>query len=268
VDETYTQLDPNALPVNSVKLGPTEPLWIHKGAGSGPIQYWIQAIDRHGSTSKEEYVASVGRRMETSLVEYPRPATLSAPAATCVLTGRLIGDGSPLGGRKVVLDGGTSETNLVANLMTTVTGADGSFSFAVRPTAKTYYQSRFEGDETGTPVTGISSCVTPKVILTRSTSWSTLRRRRAYYAKGFIQPAHSRGDLNKVRIYAYRKGRDGAYHYVKSFSASYSPYSSTKTRYSARVILGQRGAWKLVAYHAADTRHAATSGSADYLTVK
>jgi len=54
---------------------------------------------------------------------------------------------------------------------------------------------------------------------------------------------------------------------VKSFVASYSYYSSTKTRYKASVRLTSTGRWKLVAYHAADSKNAKTYGSPDFVIV-
>ncbi len=71
-----------------------------------------------------------------------------------------------------------------------------------------------------------------------------------------------------MRIKAYKKRSDGRYHYVRSFTAKYVYYSSTKTIYKAPVRFTSKGRWKLVAYHAADTMNAASSGTADYFRVR
>ena len=71
-----------------------------------------------------------------------------------------------------------------------------------------------------------------------------------------------------MRIRAYKRASNGRYYYKARYTATYSYYSATKTRYKAAVKLPSKGTWKLVAYHAADANNAATSGSADFLTVK
>jgi hypothetical protein len=120
----------------------------------------------------------------------------------------------------------------------------------------------------GGTVTKNFSIARTKAALSRSTSWTRLTRGKTYYAKGLISPRHSTTDKNTVKIRAYKKRSDGKYHYVQSFTAKYSYYSSTKTRYTAAVNLKSRGTWKLVAYHAADSRNIATFGSADYVVVR
>ena len=108
----------------------------------------------------------------------------------------------------------------------------------------------------------------PKVLLTRSTSWSTLYRYRTYYASGYVYPSHRTG--NKVVIRAYKRASNGVYYYKKSFTASYPASSSTRSLYKAAVRFGQydRGTWMLLARHSADSYNALTDGSADYITVR
>lgn len=154
------------------------------------------------------------------------------------------------------------------NIGSASTGTTGRASLnASGITTKTTYRARFV-ESAPYRASSAALAVLPQVKLSRSTSWSRLARSRTYYAKGFIQPKHSKGDSNKVRILAYKKRSDGSWRYVKSFKASYSYYSSTKSRYRAAVKLTSKGTWKLVAYHAADSRNAKTYGSPDYVKVR
>jgi len=152
-----------------------------------------------------------------------------------------------------------------------LTEADGEAVFRVKPTVKTWYRARFAGGAAyaaSGPTT--PAYALPRVRLSRSTSWSTLRRNKNYYAKGYIAPRHY-SSSSKVRIRAYKKGKDGVYHYVKSFSATYSYRSSAATNYRAGIRFtkaSSKGKWKLVAYHTEDSTNAKTYGSPDYVTVK
>ncbi len=113
------------------------------------------------------------------------------------------------------------------------------------------------------------------VRLSRSTSWSTLYRGKTYYAKGYVEPRHYSSD-GKIVIRAYKRRSNGTYASLssptKTFSSksTYIYVSSTKTKYQVPVKFSStsKGTWKLVAYHAADSKNAATYGSADYVTVK
>lgn len=110
--------------------------------------------------------------------------------------------------------------------------------------------------------------ILPKVRLTRSSSWDTKYDGHTYYYKGYIEPKHSTSDTNKVKFKMYKKGSDGEYHWKKTVSASYSYYSSSKTRWTAKVVFPSAGKWRVRAYHAADSKNAKGYSSYDYLTVK
>ena len=145
--------------------------------------------------------------------------------------------------------------------------ADGMYFKTMTPTTKTYYKAVYAGDATYAGVTSAVDSVLPKVRLTRSTSWKTLRRNKTYYAKGYIEPRHYSSN-GKVTIRVYKKARNGKYYYKKSFRSYYRYYSSTKTRYTAKVRLTSKGKYKLVARHYKDSKNYTTYGSADYVTVK
>ncbi len=98
----------------------------------------------------------------------------------------------------------------------------GYFNPMVESDTRRHYRFRWDGDDYYAPSTSGIVTVTPKVRLTRATSWRTITCNTVYGAKGFIEPRHSSGDPNKVKIRAYKKGAHGKYRYVKSFIASYS----------------------------------------------
>ncbi|PKQ16457.1 MAG: hypothetical protein CVT67_04820 [Actinobacteria bacterium HGW-Actinobacteria-7] len=212
------------------------------------------------------------------LLDSTRPTTLAltsksnsslARGGTFTVKGTLLADDAGVVGRSVILQSATPGTAYKDTSLAAVTTSGGAFTFSVKPTTKTYYRVRFAG-ATGYAASGPTSWVyaTPKVGLARSTAWTTLSRSKTYYAKGYIAPGHATSDTNKVRVLVYKRGSDGKYHYVKSFSAKYSYYSASKTRYTASVKFTSKGYWKLRSYHAADSKNAATYGSYDYFKVK
>jgi hypothetical protein len=161
---------------------------------------------------------------------------------------------------------------------TSYTDEHGEAYWSVAPKVATEYAARTEPSGVigyGTSYRATSGdnyygtqWIVPRVRLTPKTDWSTIYAGKTYYATGNIEPKHSSSDSNKVKIRAYKKGSDGKYRYVKSFTASYSYHSSTLSHYKAAVKLTSRGAWKLVPYHKADSRNYETFGKADYVTVR
>lgn len=187
------------------------------------------------------------------------------------LTARLIGtDGSMVSGRTVIferLDGanwvavGAQTTGPTGYAMTWVSGLR----------ARQTYRARFAGCATYDASAAEEVPVLPRAKLNRTTSWAALTLKRAYVATGYIAPKHDTDDANRVNIRAYKKGADGDYHYVKSFTASYADYSAEQTTYKATITFkkaSSKGMWKLVAYHAGDAKNAKTYGVADYVRVK
>ncbi len=180
------------------------------------------------------------------------PASAPAYGAQVKLKARLVRtNGEAVSGESVIFERWTGSTwQSLGAAETTSTGYAVKYASGIK--SKTTYRVRFVDSVPYRAAGPVVASVKPQVRLARSTSWKTLARYRTYYAKGFIAPKHSKGDSNKVKIRAYKKRSDGKYHYVKSFKASYSYYSSTKTRYRAAVKLTSKGSWKLVAYHAED----------------
>ncbi len=173
--------------------------------------------------------------------------------------------GAPISGKPVQIQYASGSW---AHAATVYTDASGNFTKTLAPKAKTTYRAFFAGDATYLAQASTTRVVLPAVKLSRSTSWKTLKRNKAYSAKGYIYPAHKTSDSNKVKIRAYKKNSKGRYVYVKSFTASYVYSSTAKTGYKAKVTLKSKGAWMLQAYHAKDSNHYTSLGSADYVTVK
>ena len=195
--------------------------------------------------------------------------TFAAPSTSAYASARLsghlkYGSGSSVPYRYVTIEQYSSGAwKRIATAKTTSTGY---YSYTAKPTVKTGYRARFAGDAAYLASYSASKSVLPKVRLTRTSSWSTLKANNTYYATGYIQPKHIGSDA-KVRILAYKRASNGKYYYKKGFTATYRYYSATKTRYRAAVKL-PAGTWKLRAYHAKDSKNAATYGSSDYLRVK
>jgi hypothetical protein len=184
-----------------------------------------------------------------------------------VLTARLVDSaGAPIANQTVIFRRWNGSQWIEFPVPTTTDGYVFLRSQALT-LARTYYV-RFERTDKYEPTAETAFTLLPKARLTRSTSWKTLTKGKAYYAKGFIEPKHAKSDANKVKVRVYKKGKDKKYHLYKSFTASYLAYSSSKSRYSAKVVLKSKGDYKLIAYHAADSLNAETFGSADYFTVK
>lgn len=207
-------------------------------------------------------------------IRVKRLATLSflAPMTSAYMSAEVHGQlkgtgGRALSGKPVEIwrysDGGWRMLSVVK------TDSNGNYRLKVAPKSLTSYKAVFQGDADHMS-SGFSavSRIHPRVKLARTTSWGTLYRDKAYYAKGFIEPYHSTGNSNKVKIRAYKRGSDGKFRYSKSFTARYIYYSRSKTKYSAKIALPSRGTWKLVAYHSTDSGNYKTYGSADYVIVK
>jgi len=228
----------------------------------------VRSTDMVGNVEPAKTVTFEVRHSTNLGVTSPSAPSLAFGSAFAI-RGTLTGAGAGIAGKQVILQSANPGAPFTDTALVAITDSRGAFSFSPRPTTKTHYRVRFAGSTGWMTSTQISTVYAlPKVRLTRSTSWSTLRKGKTYYAKGYVSPKHSTSDNSKVTIRAYKRASNGKYYFKKSFTASYSYYSSSKTRYRAAVKLTSKGKWKLVAYHAADSKNARTYGSADYVTVK
>jgi hypothetical protein len=247
VSGASAQVSTSVLGTHSLSVWATDNI----GNSSAPVQ--------HSFTVEDDTVLGL-----TPSVSTPAYGSRVALTATLKRSGQM----SAVSGKTVVFERQSGSSWL--SVGTASTDALGVAAVSLTPygNAKTTYRARFAQSSPYRASSSAPVVITPKVQLTRSTTWSTLSVNKTYYSKGFVAPKHATSDSNKIKIRAYKRASNGKYYYKKSFTASYSYYSSSKTRYKAAVKLTSKGTWKLVAYHAADSKNAKTYGSADYVKVK
>ncbi len=116
-------------------------------------------------------------------------------------------------------------------------------------------------------------CLKAYADLRKSKAWiskpvapKTMRRGKAARAWGYLKPRHMAGTY-AARVYKerYASGKWRKAGYVKAKASNYSSYS----KYTASVKLGQRGRWRLRAFHPAGGGHtAAWSKGYTYVRVR
>jgi len=148
------------------------------------------------------------------------------------------------------------------------TSASGTYSFAlIKPSRKTYYQTRFDGGLGSLQEFSRRMTVRARPYVSAPKAPKTMRRSRYYTVYGHLKPRHKSGTY-PVRIYRYKKTKSGKwkrYGYVKARARNYRSY----TKYYKKLKLTSKGRWRLRAYAPADSRHATRwSSKYDYVTVK
>jgi hypothetical protein len=202
----------------------------------------------------------------------PKPVTLSFDApticdyASAKVSGYLKDAGdNPLGGRSIQIQYLSGKTWIDAGSPVTTDG-QGRFERTVAPKTFASYRAHFAGGQDYAENMSAVDTVLPRVRLTRKSDLLSPKRSKTYSAWGYIEPRHY-ADSTKLKVKAYKKGSDGEYHYVKSFTATFSYYSKSKTKYAAKLSFG-KGKWRIRAYHPTDPKNYKTYGSWDYFTVK
>lgn len=95
---------------------------------------------------------------------------------------------------------------------------------------------------------------------------TSMRKGEYRIVAGYLKPRHAAGSY-PVRIYRWRKeaGKWKAYGYLSAKAQDYATY----TKYSRKLRFEKSGAWRIRAYHPADSTHRARwSSSYDYVTVR
>lgn len=173
-------------------------------------------------------------------------------------------DGTDLTGRSVSLyQSSTGSTWVKVAYVPTV--ASGLYSFTVRPTSRTYYQTRFLGDSEYPEALSPTMTVGVRAYVSTPVASVYMRAGVSSAVHGYLKPKHTSGSY-PVRIYKYRNvaGKWRSYGYVKARAFAYGSY----TKYVASVRLPYKGRWRLRAYHA-DAGHVASwSSGYDYVTVR
>ncbi len=234
----------------------------------GPGAYDVTVVVSDGQATDSETI-TINVTLPTTLGGISGTKTTGYDTALTIYADLKAGT-TPLPAKDVFLETSTNGATGWTRAAATITQPiPGRYQTSVRRKTTLYYRFKFAGDATyGSKAGGVIK-VYPMARLTRSTSWTTLYRYKTYYAIGYVEPAHS-STSGKITIRAYKRASNGLYYYKKSFTASYAYYNSTKTRYKAAVRFStyDKGTWKLIALHAADSSNAQTYGSTDYVTVR
>jgi hypothetical protein len=95
---------------------------------------------------------------------------------------------------------------------------------------------------------------------------STVSRGRSFTVYGYLAPRHKTGTY-LVSLQFFKKDSSGKYVYHHSVSAKRYDYSTSRSKYKAKMSLPHSGKWRVRAYHA-DSGHRASYSGYDYITVK
>lgn len=123
----------------------------------------------------------------------------------------------------------------------------------------------------GVPITRSFTVVAAPVAIPKLTLLSepnaptTMYKGKAKTISGYLKPRHTAGTF-PVRIYKYRyvSGKWRSYGYARGKASNYSTY----TKYTKAFSLPYAGKWRLRAVAPADSLHATTYSTYDYVTVK
>jgi hypothetical protein len=193
-----------------------------------------------------------------------RSASTVAYGGSAVLTGMLVGT-TAISGRRLELESSTDGKSWTKASTSYATDALGESRVTVNLTTRRYYRLQFAGDPTWAGGTSAAVVVTPRVYLTRPTTPTSVKRARAFSAYGFIKPRHTSGTYPvAIKCYRYQSGKWVLRKTVPAKASNYSTY----TKYSKSLSLPYAGRWRIRAYHAADSKNAATCSSYRYVTVK
>jgi len=248
--------------------------WAQEYTGTAPLRAitfvdggstgW--AVGENGTVLKTTDAGDTWMPVAVKLVKTLTYATITTNASivnyggSASLTVRLKdSDGVAVTGKSMKIY--TSPDKIHWTYWKTVSVATGTTSFPVAPTNKTYYQTRFLGDNDYVAHTSVvAPSVTPKVYLTTPTAPSYTYLGRTFTSVSYLKPKHTTGTYPvKIMCYRYESGK---WVYRKYFMAKASnPTGSTSTKCSAAVKLPYRGKWRIRAYHV-DALHAATYSSA------
>lgn len=231
--------------------------------GDAPVTISARAVDRAGGIGMDPNPITSANPSDPAVALTTASKTLSYGGIGTV-SGTLKVLGEPLSNTQVILRSGTSSTTLKDTTARATTNSLGQFSFAVKPSIKTYYQVRAPQTATHAGSSSGTIAFTPKVYLTRPYAPLTARRSTAFTSYGYLKPKHA-ADTYPARIYLYRYV-NGSWRYYRYVNAKASTVSSY-TQYSASVRLPYAGKWRIRAYHA-DGGHAATWSTYRYVTVR
>ena len=220
--------------------------------GAGVYRY-AQVTGRGTTCALARKSATIGYRSKTTISGTLTDSAMGVRG--CSVRLRSSSDG------KTFTDTGASYT----------TTAGGKFAFTVAPTTKTYYRVGFTGSGNYYLASmSVAIYLIPRVYLSTPTAPSAAYRSRAFASAAYLKPRHGTGSYPvKLQCYREERQRNGVYKWVlgKTVSAKAADYS-TYTKVTARLSLPYAGKWRIRAYHAADSKNAATYSGYRYLSVR
>ena len=209
---------------------------------------------------------TVSAKPATTLARTSSGKTISYGSAF-IFTASLKSGGLPVEGQTVVLEQSANGKTFSATSLTARTVGNGTVSFSVKPTSKTWYRATFAATGSYLGSTSAAAVVSVRPYVSTPKAPKTMKRSKYYKVYGYLKPGHRAGSY-PVRIYKYKKtssGRWKKYGYIKAKAYNYKGY----TKYSRKIKLTKTGKWRLRAYAPADSGHAAAwSSGYDYVKVK
>ncbi len=223
----------------------------------------FRAVDKSGNYSTSTSVVRV--RFTSLSLNAPSPcgyrsAKLSGFLGYADTTGTIV----PLAGKKVTIQ--YYSAGSWKYLVQATTSATGTYVLTVKPKVKTTYRARFTKASVYVAGGSPNRSVKPRVSLARpSFGRATLKFGKAYTVYGNLKPRHKAG-TRQIKVKAYLEV-GGVYVLKKTYTARVSNKSSY-SKYRKSIRLSKRGKWRLKAYHAGDSKNAATSSAYRYVTVR
>ena len=214
------------------------------------------------------YAQVAGRATTCALAK--KSATIGYGAKTTV-SGTLTDSAMGVRGCSVQLQSSNDGKTFTDTGAPHATTAGGKFTFTVAPTTKTHCRVSFAGSGNYyVASTSTAIALTPRVYLSTPTAPSTAHRSRTFASVAYLKPRHVAGTYPvKLQCYLKQRQSNGTYRWVlrKTVSARAAD-SSTYTKVTGKVSLPNAGKWRIRAYHAADSKNAATYSSYRYLSVR
>lgn len=248
------------------------------------FEVWPAPTITEGATATHAFRGSTCTQCHTVLAPPPPPATptpapnavtLNVPvtgayAAAVMVSGTLrTPEGNPCAEEPVFIEYSYDNTTWTT-LALAPSSADGNFSAIAYPKRKMYFRAVHPASQRYAASVSPVMATLPRVSLTVPSTPVAVRKGVAFTAKGYLKPAHAVGTFPvTLKCYRYEKQRNGTRKWVlrKSVPAKASAYG-TYTKYSKRIALPSVGKWAIRAYHAADSRNAATTTKPRLLTVR
>jgi photosystem II stability/assembly factor-like uncharacterized protein len=227
-------------------------------ASVGSLAVLARAIDGFGLKSTTyAWISSDGSNpvtlTATKIVPTKTTQTIGY-GGTAVLSGKLTAAGSPLFGATVTVSGGTAQTDV-----------NGNFSILVKPTVKTTYTLRFEGDATHSPSTA-QVVVIPHAKVTTPVVPRYVKHTKSFRAYTYLYPKHTAGKT-AMTFYFQKRNSKGKYSTVKTVTAKAVTSSSARSKLTSPLVKLKAGKYRVMARHS-DAGHASTDSARKYFTVR